>query len=186
MDQQYKRCSKCRIIKELKEFYRDNSRKDKSTYQCRSCMTEYRKRNLSKMRDYMRRRMREDPEYICETSRRSYRNKDISEKLYTQARKRARIKGITFNIIKDDIKVPNYCPYLNVKLEPGTKGDYENTHSIDRINNNLGYIPGNIEVISKKANSMKNSATPVELVGFAKEILRRFEDNNIVQSYEKS
>lgn len=31
--------------------------------------------------------------------------------------------------------------------------------SLDRVDNNLGYIPGNIRVISRKANLLKSSLT---------------------------
>ena len=85
---------------------------------------------------------------------------------------RARTKGLEFNIDENDIVIPEICPILEVPITVGTKGDYEYSPSIDRIDNSKGYIKGNIQIISKKANSMKNSATPTELMTFCKNILR--------------
>lgn len=45
--------------------------------------------------------------------------------------------------------------------------------SIDRIDNSLGYIPGNVEVITKKANSMKNGASNEELLNFANAVISK-------------
>ena len=64
------------------------------------------------------------------------------------------------------------CPILEVPLEFGTKGNYEFSPSIDRIDNSKGYVKGNIQIISKKANSMKNSASAEELRTFCKNILK--------------
>lgn len=91
---------------------------------------------------------------------------------------RARTKGLEFNIDENDIVIPEICPMLEVPITVGTKGDYEYSPSIDRMDNSKGYIKGNIQIISKKANSMKNSATPTELMTFCKNILR-YSLNNI-------
>ena len=88
------------------------------------------------------------------------------------AKRRAPIKNIDFNITEEDIEIPTICPILEVPLVIGTKGDYEYSPSLDRIDNSKGYVKGNIQVISKKANSMKNSATIAELQAFCKNVLR--------------
>ena len=92
--------------------------------------------------------------------------------MWRAAKRRARIKGLEFNIEVSDITIPKICPILEVPLVLGTKGNYEYTPSLDRIDNSKGYIKGNIMVISKKANSMKNSASLQELKNFCKNVLR--------------
>lgn len=85
---------------------------------------------------------------------------------------RAEEKNLDFNIDESDIIIPDKCPILEVPLIIGVKDNYEYSPSIDRIDNNKGYIKGNIQIISKKANSMKNSASKEELIKFCKNILR--------------
>jgi hypothetical protein len=97
---------------------------------------------------------------------------------------RARVKGLEFNINESDIVIPETCPILEVPIVVGTKGDYEYSPSIDRIDNSKGYIKGNVQIISKKANSMKNSATPTELITFCKNILRYSLNNTEKESIE--
>lgn len=94
------------------------------------------------------------------------------KQMLNRTRLRAKNKKIDFNIDESDIIIPDKCPILEVPLVIGTKGDYEYSPSIDRIDNTKGYVKGNIQIISKKANSMKNSATTKELLTFCKNILR--------------
>lgn len=92
--------------------------------------------------------------------------------LYERTKDRALKNNIEFNIDIEDIIIPEYCPILETPLIIGTKDNYEYSPSIDRIDNSKGYIKGNISIISKKANSMKNSATLEELQKFCKNVLR--------------
>ena len=75
---------------------------------------------------------------------------------------------------------------INVPFILGEKGNYEYTPSLDRIDPTKGYIKGNVWVITKRANTMKNSATREELLKFANNIYKYFGDNDIVQPIEKS
>jgi hypothetical protein len=40
---------------------------------------------------------------------------------------------------------------------------HDGSPTLDRIDNAKGYVKGNVCVISKKANTMKNNATPEEV-----------------------
>lgn len=89
------------------------------------------------------------------------------------ARIRAKRKGVEFNLTVDDISpLPTHCPVLGIELiYIGTEGhtgvSSENSPSLDRINPSLGYVRGNVAIISKRANSIKNNASVLELEAVA-------------------
>lgn len=96
---------------------------------------------------------------------------NVASKLYSIAKQRARKRNQEFSISKEDIILPTHCPILGIKLEynQGTgAGGKDNSYSLDRIDQSLGYIKNNVQVLSHKANSMKFTATPEELKLFAK------------------
>jgi hypothetical protein len=78
--------------------------------------------------------------------------------LWYVARTRSRKFGVEFSITEEDIIIPKYCPILEIFLSKGD-GYLPNAMSLDRVDNNKGYIPGNVRVISRKANLMKSSLT---------------------------
>ena len=102
--------------------------------------------------------------------------------LLLSARNRAKKKGTEFTIEEKDIKIPKLCPVFNKPLQKefrpngGQLGAYPYAASLDRIDNSKGYIKGNIQVLSMKANSMKSNATPEELLQFAFWILLTYGD----------
>lgn len=90
---------------------------------------------------------------------------------------RAKKKGLEFNITKEDLVIPEYCPILGIKIESNVgkgSGGKMNSPSVDRIDNNLGYIKGNVWVISQLANAMKSQANPEQLVAFAKWVMSEY------------
>lgn len=80
----------------------------------------------------------------------------------------AKRRGIPFSITKDDFELPKRCPILGFQLEYGVGNDGNSTKhaTLDRIDNTKGYIPGNIMIISRLANAMKNQATFDQLQKF--------------------
>lgn len=68
--------------------------------------------------------------------------------------------------------IPETCPVLGIPLFPGIgRGPQHNAPTLDRIVPDLGYVPGNIRVMSHLANSMKRDATPEQLRTFAEWVL---------------
>jgi hypothetical protein len=77
--------------------------------------------------------------------------------MWWRAKKRSEKTGIEFNIEISDIIIPSVCPVFGIDFEVGVgKGPSDKSPSLDRIDNTKGYIKGNIQVISFKANRMKN------------------------------
>lgn len=101
-----------------------------------------------------------NPGRILEKGR-AYRKNNPKQTLLDSARDRARTYGYLCTITKDDITIPEFCPLLGIKLVlgRGVGGAKPSSPSLDRIKPYLGYVPGNVWVISYKANMIKNDAT---------------------------
>lgn len=76
---------------------------------------------------------------------------------------RAAKRGVLFDLSKDDIVIPEYCPVLGIKLEQGRNRKFPNSPSLDRIIPAKGYVKGNVAVISLRANQIKNDASIEDL-----------------------
>ena len=89
------------------------------------------------------------------------------------ARRRAKEKRLPFNIENQDVKIPLTCPFLGVMLiaNHGGKKPTPNSPTLDRIVPELGYVKGNVRVISFLANAMKRDATAEQLRHFAMTVL---------------
>lgn len=94
---------------------------------------------------------------------------NIERYLVQSARNRAKKYNLPFDITHEDVVIPEFCPYLGIKLIPFSEWS---SPSLDKIIPELGYVKGNIQVISTKANTMKNNATQDELVRFAESVLK--------------
>lgn len=98
-----------------------------------------------------------------------------AELIFNRTKGTSKQRGIPFDLEIEDIIVPEVCPYTGLTLCFGTGHPQRNSYSLDRIDNTLGYVKGNVEVISYLANRMKQDASVGEQIRFAKEVLRRYE-----------
>jgi len=87
----------------------------------------------------------------------------------SKLRDKAKNKGIVFDLTGEYLSKiwpeDGKCPALNIVLEKGTNGiSKDASPSIDRINNELGYIKGNVQWVSRLANNIMSSATPEQVI----------------------
>lgn len=101
----------------------------------------------------------------------------IKSRLLKRAKYRAKKKGIPFDLELDDITISAYCPILGIALHVNTGmiGGRDNSPTLDRKRNDLGYVKGNIWVISQLANQMKSSANVDQLKLFANWLKSEYE-----------
>jgi hypothetical protein len=153
-------CTKCLKEKELSFFHKRKASKDGLCFICKDCYS-----IIGKTRD--KNKLRE--------SHRIYRESNPIKFMVWNAKKRSKKYNLAFNITIDDIIIPKKCPYLDIELTNYQgSGRQDSNVSLDRIIPELGYVKGNIEVISELANRMKNNATKEQLIEFSKNILKRY------------
>lgn len=91
------------------------------------------------------------------------RREKPERQLLWYARSSAKKRGSECTITMDDISVPDRCPVLGIPLVYADGPRNDATPSIDRIDPAKGYIPGNVHVVSWRANKIKQDATLTEL-----------------------
>lgn len=143
------------------------------------------------MRDWQRQFRAENPEYY----RRQYKKHrakliicsqnwykanlvgDFDKKLRCllyKARQRAKKSGLEFSISADDFKKVTHCPLLGIELcFTNPRNNKSNSPSIDRIDPTKGYIPGNVWIISARANQLKNDASVEEIAMILRNLKRQ-------------
>ena len=96
--------------------------------------------------------------------------------LHRAARNRARREGLDFTIEVADVKIPEFCPLLLIRIEArrGGHGPQDTSPSLDRIDNTKGYTKDNVWVVSWLANKMKATASKGQLLTFAENIQKYF------------
>ena len=157
-------CSACAEPKAHSQFWRNPGRRDGLMAECKACMS---------ARHARWRAENSTPEFRAKKvdGVRAARRRDPIAQLMRQARARARKRGIEFSLVAGDLDWPEVCPVLGIRLHYGGGGGYggkPDSASLDRIDNTKGYVPGNVAVISHRANMLKRDGTADELEAIAK------------------
>lgn len=100
-------------------------------------------------------------------SQQKYRQQHFARLMLKSSRRGALARGLAHTITEQDIVIPERCPALGIELR--LEGSRDHRPSLDRRDNSKGYVPGNVVVVSMRANRTKSDLTIEELrklVGF--------------------
>lgn len=100
----------------------------------------------------------------CESKKHKlYMSKHPEKLLFLHAKDRAKHKGWPFSISEADVVIPKTCPVLGIPLVSGIGKLHDNSPTVERVDSSKGYVPGNVLVVSYKANRAKNNCSLSEL-----------------------
>lgn len=164
-------CTSCGEEKDIELYGIDKTCRNGIKNICKTCIAKY-KQKIKDRANEQRRNVSQERRNERNRLTREWLKSNVEKAILKQCKARSVRKGIEFNIELEDIIIPEYCPLLEEKLEPGTKEDYYFSPSVDRLDSSKGYIKGNIRIISMLANTMKNCATEEQLLKFSKNIIK--------------
>ena len=118
-----------------------------------------------------------------------YRNKPPigSNRFFSNASARIKNKAeelkLDFNLdphyLKNIFPVDGKCPALNMPFEKGTNGiSRDESPTVDRIDNKLGYLKDNVQWVSRLANNIMTSATPDQVIKVGEYFKNMMEEKN--------
>lgn len=180
-------CRKCKCVKQKERWaanpdhYREQQRKNRAKHdeatRIRNGQTrqEWVLANAAKVKAYNRARWEATRETQLEKNK-EWCRKHPEQRIWQCAKLRAKKKGFPFDIEVSDILIPSHCPALGIPLFVGKSGGIANSPSLDRLIPELGYVKGNVCIISHKANVAKNNLTPEELVRVAEWYINRVDE----------
>lgn len=142
---QHRACTKCECVKPFSDFHAHKGCLYGVNTVCRDC------RGVKTRQTW--RVNKSDPDYLIVSMLRG-------------AAERAKKYGREFALTREDITVPDRCPVFDTPLVWGSP-DPKSKPSLDRIDSSQGYVPGNVAVISWRANTLKNNGTAEELRAIA-------------------
>lgn len=141
-------CSKCNTIKNIEKFgNKGNKHPSSSCYRCKNA----RPRVRANRKRY-------------KVPKNQMSIKALRGTMIRHVRRSAKKRNMDCNLTTDTVEWPTHCPYLGVELDylGSDNGCAHNTASFDRIDPTRGYVIGNVEIISRRANVIKNDLHPKE------------------------
>ena len=81
---------------------------------------------------------------------------------FTRKKAHATRVGWEWEIEFGPLEWPTHCPILGIELDYFSEYRAEASPSFDRLDTSKGYVPGNVQILSWRANRIKNDGTAEE------------------------
>lgn len=81
---------------------------------------------------------------------------------YRTKKHNAKSRGILWQLDFGDVIWNTHCPVLGMELDYFSEGRQENSASFDKLDPGKGYVVGNVQIISWRANRIKNDGDAQE------------------------
>jgi hypothetical protein len=112
---------------------------------------------------YRKQWKKDNPDKVRAAKKRQ-RAKNVAKDMLRVKKSFCKTQNIAFNLTEADITpLPTHCPVLGMKLNYAAEGRVDNSPSLDRLVPALGYVQGNVKIISRRANRIKNDGTAEEI-----------------------
>lgn len=110
------------------------------------------------------------------------KNKDLKEKLLQNAKNRSLKNGREFSITIDDFNIPKKCECCGFSMSeknnpPQDSKIFHAYPSLDRVDNEKGYVRGNVFVICSHCNFIKGKWSLKELENIVRYMRRHIDFN---------
>jgi hypothetical protein len=142
-----KKCSKCRCEKNADEFFKNRSRSDNLSAWCKACRKLFDRTQSS----------RDKQNSHCK----EYRRRKRAVKLLGALRVRAKKKGLKYDLDAHGAEIQRridkgVCEMTGIALDLDAMLAF-NSPSIDRIDNNQGYVIENVRIVCLAMNFAMNT-----------------------------
>jgi len=158
-----KKCKVCKIEKPCSEFHKMKNGSNGVRTTCKECRKIEKEEYLS--RDYV---IEKNKKYYqdnkTEIRERTSKHRFTLNGQFHEYKKSAKKRKINFEIVETDCQpfFNSICDYC---------GDNYNGLGIDRLNNDIGYVLGNLVPCCYTCNLMKRTATKNEFINHIKKIM---------------
>lgn len=153
------KCNRCKVVKD-KCYFNNNTKCTDCVLYCREYYLNNKEREIARAKKSLYKDRDKTNKY-----KKELRKRNPLSIMLQGARNRSKKYGLPFNLTLEDLQseYQDVCPVLGINICVNTGHVKENSITLDRIVPELGYVKGNIAIISHKANTIKNNATVAEL-----------------------
>lgn len=163
-----KKCSRCKKIKLLNEFYNSSGGRDGKNSICRQCMNEYNKKRYQEDPEFRKRKIKATNNW-----KEKYPYKYWARQSLASHKRNGYKIQITTNELEQLVKETTHCFYCGQFFI--YKGSFcETSATLDRIDNGKILTRNSVRIICSKCNMSKGKRTHNEFVEYCSKISKQF------------